>query len=69
MLNPNSLKSSSLGNVFLFTDSNIEMTQSINGKIDFIQQGGATPSYANVQILLKAKVNLQGPNDFILCVL
>jgi len=62
MLNPDALESGSLGNAFLFTDSDVEMAQGVNRQIDFIQQGGATPSYADAQILLKAKVNLPGPN-------
>jgi hypothetical protein len=69
MLNPNALESGSLGNAFLFTDSDVEVAQGINRQIDFIQQGGATPSYANAQVLLKAKVNLPGPDDSVRCVL
>lgn len=69
MLNPDALDSGSLGNAFLFTDSDIEVAQSINRQIDFIQQGGATPSYADAQILLKAKITLPGPDDTIRCVL
>ena len=69
MINPDALESGSLGNAFLFTDSNVEVAQSINRQIDFIQQGGATPSYADAQVLLKAKVTLPGPVDSIRCVL
>jgi hypothetical protein len=69
MLNPDALESGSLGNAFLFTDSDVEAAQGINRQIDFIQQGGATPSYADAQVLLKAKVNLPGPDDSVRCVL
>jgi hypothetical protein len=44
MLNPDALETGSLGNAFLFTDSDVETAQGINRQIDFIQQGGATPS-------------------------
>jgi len=69
MLNPDALESGSLGNAFLFTDSDVEVTQGINRQIDFIQQGGATPSYVDAQILLKAKINLPGPDNSVRCVL
>jgi hypothetical protein len=69
MLNPNTLESGSLGNAFLFTDSDIETAQGINQQIEFIQQGGATPSYADAQVLLKAKISLPGPDDSLRCVL
>ncbi len=69
MLNPDALKTGSLGNAFLFTDSDVETAQGINRQIDFIQQGGATPSYADAQLLLKAKINLPGPEDSLRCVL
>ncbi len=69
MLNPDALESGSLGNAFLFTDSDVEVTQGINRQIDFIQQGGATPLYADAQILLKAKINLPGPDDSVQCIL
>jgi hypothetical protein len=61
MLNPDALESGSLGNAFLFTDSDVELAQGVNRQIDFIQQGGATPSYADAQMLLKAKINFRGP--------
>ncbi len=60
MLNPDALESGSVGNAFLFTDSDVESAQGVNRQIDFIQQGGATPSYADAQTLLKAKINLPG---------
>jgi hypothetical protein len=63
MLNPNALESGSLGSAFFFTDSDVEMAQGINRQIEFIQQSGATPSYADAQVLLKAKINLPGPDD------
>jgi hypothetical protein len=69
MLNPDALESGSLGNIFLFTDSDVETTQEINQQIEFIQQGGATPSYGDAQVLLKAKINLPGPDDSLRCVL
>ncbi len=69
MLNPYALESGLLGNAFLFVDLDVEVAQSINRQIDLIQQGGATPSYADAQVLLKAKINLPGPDDSIQCVL
>ncbi len=69
MLNPDALETRSLGNAFLFTDSDVETAQEINRQIDFIQQGGATPSYTDAQLLLKAKINLPGPEDSLRCVL
>jgi hypothetical protein len=69
MLNPDALKTGSLCNAFLFTDSDVKTAQGINWQIDFIQQGGATPSYADAQLLLKAKINLPGPEDSLRCVL
>jgi hypothetical protein len=69
MLNPDALESGSLGNAFLFTDSGIKTAQGINQQIEFIQQGRATPSYADAQVLLKAKINLPGPDDSLRCVL
>ncbi|KAL3826648.1 hypothetical protein ACHAXA_009089 [Cyclostephanos tholiformis] len=63
------LESGSVGNVFLFTDSDVESAQGVNRQIDFIQQGGATPSYTDVQTLLKTKINLPGPNASVRCVL
>jgi hypothetical protein len=69
MLNPNALETGSLGNAFLFTNSDIKTAQGINRQIDFIQQGGATPSYTDAQLLLKAKINLPGPEDSLRCIL
>ncbi len=69
MLNPDALKTGSLGNAFLFTNSDVETAQGINRQIDFIQHGGATPSYADAQLLLKAKINLPGPEDSLRCIL
>ncbi len=69
MLNPNALESGSLGNAFLFMDSDIKMAQGTNQQIEFIQQGRATPSYMDAQVLLKAKINLPGPDNSLQCVL
>ncbi len=69
MLNPNALESGSLGNAFLFKDSDVETAQGINQQIEFIQQGGATPSYTEAQVLLKAKINLPGLDNSLRCVL
>jgi hypothetical protein len=69
MLNPDALESGSLGNTFLFTDSVVETAQGLNRQIEFIQQGGSPPSYADAQILLKAKINLPGPGDSLRCIL
>jgi hypothetical protein len=69
MLNPNALELGLLGNAFFFIDSGVEMAQWINQQIEFIQKGRATPSYADAQVLLKAKINLPGPDDSLWCVL
>ncbi len=61
MLNTKALEMGSLGNAFLFTDSDIKRAQGINQQIDFIQQGSATPMYVDAQLLLKAKINLPLP--------
>ena len=65
MLNPDALDTGSLGNAFLFTDSDVETEQGINRQIGFVQSGGAAPSLADAQILLKMKVNMPGPDDSI----
>ena len=65
MINPDALDSGSLGNVFLFTDSDVEAEQGLSRQIGFIQSGGAAPSLADAQQLLKMKVNLPGPDDSI----
>ena len=65
MLNPDALDSGSLGNAFLFTDSDVEVEQGISRQIGFVQSGGAAPSLADAQILLKMKVNMPGPDDSI----
>ena len=65
MLNPDALDTGSLGNAFLFTDSDVEVEQGISRQIGFVQSGGAAPSLADAQILLKMKVNMPGPDDSI----
>ena len=65
MINSDALDSGSLGNAFLFTDSDVETEQGINRQIGFVQSGGAAPSLAKAQILLKMKVNMPGPDDSI----
>jgi hypothetical protein len=69
MLNPDTLESGSMSNAFLFMNSDVKVAQGINHHIDFIQQGRATPLYADTQILLKAKIILLGPEDSIQCIL
>ncbi len=69
MLNPNALESGSLGNAFLFTDSDVKTAQGINQQIEFMQQGRAMPSYTDAQVLLKAKINLPGSDNSLQCVL
>jgi hypothetical protein len=69
MLNPDALELGLLGDAFLFTDSDVETAQGINRQIEFIQQGGATPSHADAQVLLKAKINFPGPDESLQCVL
>ena len=65
MINADALDSGSLGNAFLFTDSDVEAEQGISRQIGIIQSGGAAPSLADAQQLLKMKVNLPGPEDSI----
>jgi hypothetical protein len=65
MINPDALDSGSLGNAFLFTDSDVEAEQGLSRQIGIIQSGGAAPSLADAQLLLKMKVNLPGPDDSI----
>jgi len=65
MINPDALDSGSMGNAFLFTDSDVEAEQGISRQIGFVQSGGAAPSLADAQILLKMKVNIPGPDDSI----
>lgn len=69
MVNADALESGSLGNAFLFTDSDVEAAQGLHRQIDFIQQGGATPSLADAQTLLKMKINLPGPEESLRCIL
>lgn len=65
MINPDALDSGSLGNAFLFTDSDVEAEQGLSRQIGIIQSGGAAPSLADAQVILKMKVNLPGPDDSI----
>jgi hypothetical protein len=65
MINPDALDSGALGNAFLFTDSDVESEQGISRQIGLIQSGGAAPSLADAQQLLRMKVNLPGPEDSI----
>ncbi|KAL3823338.1 hypothetical protein ACHAXA_010473, partial [Cyclostephanos tholiformis] len=65
MLNPDALDSGALGNAFLFTDSDVESEQNISRQIGIITSGGAAPSLADAQQLLKMKLNLPGPDDSI----
>ncbi|KAL3810349.1 hypothetical protein ACHAXA_003078 [Cyclostephanos tholiformis] len=54
-----------LGNAFLFTDSDVKSEQNISRQIGIISSGGAAPSLADAQQLLKMKLNLPGPDDSI----
>ncbi len=65
MLNPDALDTGSLGDEFLFTDSDVEAEQGLSRQIGFIQSGGAATLLANAQQLLKMKTNLPGPDDSI----
>ena len=65
MINADALDSGALGNAFLFTDSDVEAEQGLSRQIGIIQSGGAAPSLADAQQLLKMKVNLPGPDDSI----
>ncbi|KAL3806886.1 hypothetical protein ACHAXA_000796 [Cyclostephanos tholiformis] len=65
MLNPDALDSGALGNAFYFTDSDVESEQNISQQIGMISSGGAAPSLADAQQLLKMKINLPGPDDSI----
>ncbi len=69
MVTPNSLKTSCLGNAFLFTDSNVEERQRINKQLQLIQSGGATPSLLDAQSILKMEVNLPGTDNSVRCIL
>jgi hypothetical protein len=69
MITPNSLKTGCLGNVFLFTDSDVEERQRINKQLQLIQSGGANPSLLDAQSILKMKVNLPGADNSVCCIL
>jgi hypothetical protein len=69
MITSNSLETGCLGNAFLFTDLDVEERQRINKQLQLIQSGGATPSLADAQSILKMKVNLPGADDSVRCIL
>jgi hypothetical protein len=69
MITPDFLKTGCLGNAFLFTDSNVEERHQINKQLQLIQSKGATPSFANAQLILKMKVNLPGADNSDRCIL
>jgi hypothetical protein len=69
MIMPDSLETGCLGNAFLFTDLDVEERQRINNQLQLIQSGGATPSLADAQSILKMKVNLPGADDSVRCIL
>ena len=58
MINANALETGSLGNAFLFTDSNVEEMQELVRTINLIQTGGASPLLADTTTLLKMKITL-----------
>jgi hypothetical protein len=63
MIMPDSLKTGCLGN------ADVEERQRINKQLQLIQSGGATPSLADAQMILKMKVNLPGADDSVRCIL
>jgi hypothetical protein len=65
MTNADALESGSMGNAFLFTDTDVEEEQSISRQVGFVLAGAASPSLADANTLLKMKVNLPGPEDSI----
>jgi len=65
MTNADALESGSMGNAFLFTDTDGEEEQSISRQVGFVLAGGAAPSLADANTLLKMKVNLPGHEDCI----
>ena len=65
MTNVDALESGSMGNAFLFTDTDVEEEQSISRQVGFVLAGAAAPSLADANTLLKMKVNLPGPEDSI----
>ena len=69
MINADALETGSLGNAFLFTDSDVEEMQGLARTIDLIQTGGASPSLADATTLLKMKVTLPGADDSLRCLL
>ena len=61
MTNADALESGSMGNAFLFTDTDVEEEQSISRQVGFVLAGAAAPSLADANTLLKMKVNLPSP--------
>jgi hypothetical protein len=69
MIMPGSLETGCLGNVFLFTDLDVEERQRINKQLQLIQSGGASPSLVDAQSILKMKVDLPGADNSVRCIL
>jgi uncharacterized membrane protein YgcG len=68
MTNLDALETGSLGNAFLFGDSDVEEQQRIHAALELIRSGGASPSLTDAQELLKMKINLPDENGSLRCV-
>lgn len=68
MVNPDALETGALGNAFLFGDLDVEQQQEIIAILDLVRSGGASPSLADSQELLKLKINLPTENGSLRCV-
>lgn len=65
MLTSDSLDTGSLGNAFMFGDSDVEKSHMLMKKMQLIQSGGAAPSLSDVDEIMKMKVNLPGEEESI----
>ena len=63
MVSPDSLETGCLGNAFMFGDLDVEYQQMIMKLLHLIQSGGASPSLADAQKIMKMKVKLPGADD------
>ena len=65
MITSDSLDTGSLGNAFMFSDSDVEKSHMLMKKLQLIQSGGAAPSLSDVDDIMKMKVNLPGEDESI----
>ena len=63
MVTPDSLETGCLGNLWLFGDTDVEQQQRLMKQLLLIQAGGAAPSLADIQQLLKMKINMPGEEE------